>query len=218
MLDKIRDTTSFLSPGQVPVIAADQPIYALAINIYCHWIEQWALWWRQVQYVIFVWRARPTHWAGYPKVNRKYTPEQWVDRNAWWGWIGLHRSCQHHQNMVDASGNSMQFLQTYEGCLHWLPCRLKLSWSRQLWRLMWERKLSSPQFQFWNMVLSMELVIFLLIRSFREADFALYYQALLELILFFYHCKQQCELWLLIHLRYMLTLENWIENILLMQR
>ena len=41
MLDKIRDTTSFLSPGQVPVIAADQPIYALAINIYWHWIEHY---------------------------------------------------------------------------------------------------------------------------------------------------------------------------------
>ena len=47
-------------------------------------------------------------------------------------------------------------------------------------------KEQSPQFQFWHMVLSMELVIFLLIRFFCEANFALYCQALSELIPFFF--------------------------------
>ncbi|KAI9541347.1 hypothetical protein NQZ68_031675 [Dissostichus eleginoides] len=37
------------------------------------------------------------------------------------------------------------------------------------------RKLQSPEFLFWNTVLSMELVIFMLIRSFREANFSFYY-------------------------------------------
>lgn len=32
----------------------------------------------------------------------------------------------------------------------------------------------SPQFQFWYLVLSMELTVFMLIRSFREANFSLY--------------------------------------------
>ena len=35
-------------------------------------------------------------------------------------------------------------------------------------------KLRSPQFQFWSLVLDMELVVFALIRSFCEADFELY--------------------------------------------
>lgn len=38
----------------------------------------------------------------------------------------------------------------------------------------------SPQFRFWHMMLSLELVIFLLIRSFRDANFSLYCQALSE--------------------------------------
>ena len=33
------------------------------------------------------------------------------------------------------------------------------------------RKSESPQFQFWNLVLTMELTIFPLVRLFREADF-----------------------------------------------
>lgn len=44
-----------------------------------------------------------------------------------------------------------------------------------------QRKQDSPQFQFWSLVLDMELTIFTLIRSFREGDFNLYCEALSEL-------------------------------------
>lgn len=33
MMNKVRDTVTFLNPGQVPVVTADQPIYALAKQI-----------------------------------------------------------------------------------------------------------------------------------------------------------------------------------------
>ena len=47
-------------------------------------------------------------------------------------------------------------------------------------------KQQSPQFQLWNLVLSMELEILSLIRSFREANFDLYRQSLVGLILCFF--------------------------------
>ena len=37
MMDKIKDIVSFLNPGQVSVIAADQPIYAVAKQVQWHW-------------------------------------------------------------------------------------------------------------------------------------------------------------------------------------
>ena len=40
-MDKVRDTVAFLNPGQIPVIAADQPIYALAKQIQWHRPEQY---------------------------------------------------------------------------------------------------------------------------------------------------------------------------------
>ena len=48
------------------------------------------------------------------------------------------------------------------------------------------RKQQSPKFKFWHMVLDMQLVLFLLIRSFREGNFDLYREALSELIPYFF--------------------------------
>ncbi len=45
------------------------------------------------------------------------------------------------------------------------------------------RKLQSSQFQFWYLILSMELIILALIQSFREANFVLHKDALSELYL-----------------------------------
>ena len=38
-MDKIKEIVAFLNPGQVPVIAADQPIYAVAKQVQWHWPE-----------------------------------------------------------------------------------------------------------------------------------------------------------------------------------
>ena len=71
------------------------------------------------------------------------------------------------------------------------------------------RKLQSPQFQFWNLVLSMELTIFLLIRALREANFSLCCQSLTELIPYFFaNNNVNHARWLPIHLRDMLTLKE----------
>jgi hypothetical protein len=42
VIDKIKDTVAYLNPIQIPVIAADQPIYALAKQIQWHWPEKYA--------------------------------------------------------------------------------------------------------------------------------------------------------------------------------
>lgn len=38
-MTKIRDIVAFLNPGQIPVVAADQPLYALAKQIQWQWPE-----------------------------------------------------------------------------------------------------------------------------------------------------------------------------------
>jgi len=40
-MDKIKDMVAFFSPGQVPVITADQTIYAVAKQIQWHWPDQY---------------------------------------------------------------------------------------------------------------------------------------------------------------------------------
>ena len=71
------------------------------------------------------------------------------------------------------------------------------------------RKQQSPQFQFWYIVLSMELEIISLIRSFREANFDLYRQSPVGLIPYFFaNNNVNYARWLPIHLRDMPTLEK----------
>ena len=41
VMDNIKDIVSFLNPGQVSVIAADQPIYAVAKQVQWHWPENY---------------------------------------------------------------------------------------------------------------------------------------------------------------------------------
>ena len=40
-MEKMQDIVAYLNPGQVPVITADQPIYALAKQVQWHWPEQY---------------------------------------------------------------------------------------------------------------------------------------------------------------------------------
>lgn len=49
-----------------------------------------------------------------------------------------------------------------------------------------KRKLESPQFQFWHLLLFMELAILLLVRAVREANFSLYCQSLAKLMPYFF--------------------------------
>ena len=67
----------------------------------------------------------------------------------------------------------------------------------------------SPQFQFWHLVLDMELIIFILIRSFREGNFTLYHEALSGLIPYFFaNNNVNYARWLPVHLKDMMSLEQ----------
>lgn len=68
-----------------------------------------------------------------------------------------------------------------------------------------ERRREGSQFQFWHLVLDMELIIFLLIRSFRTGNFDLYREELSELIPYFFANNNfNYARWLSIHLRDMM--------------
>ena len=72
-----------------------------------------------------------------------------------------------------------------------------------------QRKIQSPQFQYWHLVLKMEIDILVFIRSLRESNFNLYRQALCQLIPYmFANNNVNYARWLPIHLLDMLTLEE----------
>lgn len=81
---------------------------------------------------------------------------------------------------------------------------------------------SSPTFQFWNMIIELEILILIVIRSQREANFRLYVDSLKSLMfLFFSLDRPNYSRWLTIHIRDMESLpsairqefeEHWVLN------
>ncbi|KAJ8364285.1 hypothetical protein SKAU_G00131160 [Synaphobranchus kaupii] len=212
VMNKIKDTVAFLNPGQIPVITADQPIYAVAKQIQWHWPEHYG----EDKFVI-MFGGLHIEMAALRSIGNLLQGS---------GWTGALVEAG-----VASSGTAYSFLsassitrtrqvhQITACCLYKL---LKAAYTdyctdstehpdRVLSFEDWcERyKQQSPQFQFWDLVLSIELVIFSLIRAFREANFTLYCQALSELIPYFFaNNNVNYARWLPVHLRDMLTLHQ----------
>ena len=70
-----------------------------------------------------------------------------------------------------------------------------------------ERKQNCPQFQFWAIVMELELCILTYVRSLREANFAMYVDALTELVPWFFALDHtNYARWIPVHLRDMVAL------------
>ena len=72
-----------------------------------------------------------------------------------------------------------------------------------------KRKLESPQFCFWDLVMSMGLTTLTLVRSFREEDFGLYRETLAELLPYFFANNNiNYARWLTINFRDMMCIDE----------
>ena len=213
VMDKVRDVVDFLNPHyQVPVITADQPIYALAKQVQWQWPERYG----EDRYLVMFGGLhiemaalkslgtllQGSGWTGAlveAGVASSGTAESFLSA------ASVTRTRQMHQ--VTACSLYKLLKAAYADHCAELQDRGEEASSFDNWCAL--RKEESPQFQFWHMVLTMELVVFVLIRSFREANFALYCQALGQLIPFFFaNNNTNYARWLPVHLRDMLTLET----------
>lgn len=207
-MEKVRDTVAFLNPGQTPVIAADQPLYTLAKQIQWQWPE-----YGEDKFVI-MFGGLHIEMAALRSLGTILENSGWTSAIAEAG--------------VASSGTAESFLtvssvtrtrlahQITACCLYKLMKEAYQDYSEEssgstLTYEDWcdKRRHDSPQFQFWHMVLDMELVIFLLIRSFREGNFDLYRESLSELIPYFFSNNNvNYARWLPVHLRDMMSLEQ----------
>ena len=206
-MDRVKDAISHLNPNQVPVITADQPIYALAKQVQWHWPDRYG----EDRFVVM--------FGGLHIEMAAFRSLGTLLQNS--GWTGALVEAG-----VASSGTADSFLSasSVTKTLHIhkvTPCCLYMlqkkaydyhcaEENRVLDFDNWcetQRK-ESPQFQLWDLVLSMELVVFSLVRSFGEANFSLYCQALSALIPFFFaNNNVNYGRWLPIHLRDMVSLE-----------
>lgn len=211
-MDKVKAATQLLNPGQTPVMAADQPLYAIAKQIQWQWPETYG----ENKFIVMFgglhiemaalkllgdllkgsgWTAALTE----AEVATSGTADSFISVSnvAKTRQAHLITACSLYGLMKDAFLNSEgQFEdkeQELDAFRHWCNTR-----SSQV-----------PQFHFWATILNLELLVFCFIRSYRESDFELYRESLSELIPFFFALDHtHYARWLPVHLRDMLSLER----------
>ena len=208
VLNKVSETVAFLNPGQTPVITADQPLYALAKQIQWHWPEKYG-----EDKLVIMFGGLHIEMTALKSIGTLLKDGGWTSAlveagvaspgtaDSFLSASNITRTRQAHQITVCCLHQLMK--DAYNAYKEETPVNTQLSFD------MWRTEQTSPQFMYWFLVYTMEMTILVLIRSFREANFELYREALFELIPYFFaNNNVRYARWLPIHLQDMMRIDE----------
>lgn len=207
-MGKIQEAVRFLNPGQTPVMAADQPLFALSKQIQWKWPE-----YGEDKFVI-MFGGLHIEMAGLRSLGILLQDSGWTSAiaeagvasfgtaDSFLGVSSVTKTRQAHQITACSLYQLMKEAHDdYCSTSEKEPLGLK-SWCEK-------RQTESPQFKYWSMILDFEVILFTLIRSFREGNFELYREAIAELLPYFFaNNNTNYARWLTVHLIDMLSLEK----------
>eukprot|EP00745_Piridium_sociabile_P027883 TRINITY_DN44892_c0_g1_i4.p1 TRINITY_DN44892_c0_g1~~TRINITY_DN44892_c0_g1_i4.p1 ORF type:complete len:307 (+),score=64.28 TRINITY_DN44892_c0_g1_i4:780-1700(+) len=207
-MDKVRDTVAFLNPGQTPVITADQPLYALAKQIQWHWPEHYG-----EDKLVIMFGGLHIEMTALKSIGTLLKDSGWTSAlveagvaspgtaDSFLSASSVTRTRLSHQ--ITACSLYELMKDAYNAYREETLDNTTISFES------WSTEQKRPQFKFWFLIYRMELSILILIRSFREANFTLYREALFELIPYFFADNNvNYARWLPIHLRDMMCIEE----------
>ena len=195
-LDVVMDAVAYLNPGQTPVVAFDQPLFALAKKIQ---------WYHPDTYGRLVMMMGPLHteMAFMNTVGDLLKDSGWtrIITNAEVARSGVAESLVFGHDVVRAKYAH----QLTASALYKLQNQAYMNFNE--WCLKIERE--SPTFQFWSIILKMELVLFAFLRSFRSSNFQLYLDSMEKMIPWFFALDHfHYARWLSVHISDMTMLET----------
>ena len=215
-MDVIKASVNYLNPGQVPVIAMDQPLYAVAKQIQWNWNARYG-----EQKFVIMFGGLHVEMAFLKAIGGWLEDSGWtaalVDANvasagtaeSFIKATAVTRSRRAHQ--VTASSLYMLLQKAYtkytEGLNDGDDTLLFDDWCSQ--------QISAvPQFQFWYTTLQLELLLLVFLRSLRQANFTLYINALYKMLPWFFALNHtNYARWLPVHLRDMSALQQTAPNV-----
>jgi len=183
-MNVIQSAVQHVNPGQVPVIAMDQPLYALAKQIQWNWPQTHG----ENNFVI-MFGGLHIEMAAFRALGK------WIDKSGWT--TVLSNAGVATPGVVDSFISASHITRTRRAhqitsaCLHILQRR---AYTRYLEEAVddeipvpfteWKDNMSEkyPQFLYWSRVMELQLCCFQLVRAFRQADFHLYVESLLKII------------------------------------
>ena len=209
-IDVIRKAVEFLNPGQTTVVAFDQPLFAIAKQIQWQWPDVYG-----EKRLIVMFGGLHIEMAALKALGK------WLEDSGWTSSLVMadvassgtadsflkasHVSKTRRAHQITAASLSILMQKAYKDHEKNAPEEDILSF--ESWRI--QREAESPQFQFWSITLSFELLILIFVRSMRERNFCLYKDALTSLMPWFFALDHpNYARWLSIHVRDMVALQE----------
>ena len=210
-MDIIKTNVEFLNPGQIPVIAFDQPLFALAKTIQCNWPNTYG----EEKFVIMM-GGLPIEMAAWKTLG------DWLENCGWTPLLvdanfctsgkadsflkASHVSRTRYAHQVTACCLFILMHKAYqEFCQSLSDNDIRLSFEE--WRS--NKAAASPHFKFWAITLDVELCILNFVQSLRQGNFKLDVNRLIKIAPWFFALDHHnYARWLPVHIRDMVALQN----------
>ncbi len=209
-MDMVRRAVEHLNAGQTPVLTFDQPLFALAKQIQWQWPEKYG-----EEKIVVMFGGLHIEMAALKTVG------DWLEGSGWAealvqaqivtvGMADSLKKASHVMRTRRAHQVTVAALYILQHCAydHYsLTCSEDAPLDFDSWCD--ERKQNFPQFQYWAIAMELKICILTLVRSFREANFAMYLDALAELAPWFFALNHtNYARWIPVHLRDMSLLSK----------
>jgi hypothetical protein len=204
----VKNITNYLNPGQTPVIACDQPLYALSKQIQWTWPDLFG----ENSYVIMLGGL-------HIEIAALKVLGDWLENSGWTSALeqanvaspgtadsflkASHIGRTFYAHQVTASSLFVLMHRAFDAkddC-HFGDITFE-DWRSQM-------EINSPMFMFWSVTLRFEVSLLIFMKALREGNFLLYKEALLSLVPWFFALDHpNYARWLSIHIRDMILLDK----------
>ena len=209
-MDVAKSAVKHLNAGQTPVLTFDQPLFALAKHIQWKWPEKYG----EDKFVVM--------FGGlHIEMAALKTIGDWLEGSGWAqalvqaeiATVGMADSLHKASHVMrtrkahQITAAALYILQHRAYDHYSLTCSKDNQTPADFEAWCAERKQNCPQFQYWTTSMELEICILTYVRSLREANFAMYLDALTELVPWFYALDHtNYARWIPVHLRDMAQL------------
>lgn len=210
-MDIVKTAVDVLNPGHIPVLTCDKPLYTLAKQIQWSWPTTYG----EDRFIV-MFGGLHIAMASLKVLGDLLEGSGWTEALVQAGvptsgTADSFRKASHVTRTVRAhqvTASSLyllqqsayrKYIQTLDDASEMMPF--------EDWCDSWSD--ACPQFQFWYLILQLELIVIVYVRSLREADFLLYIEALSKIFPWFFSLDHtHYSRWVPVHLRDMLSLKQ----------
>ena len=213
-MDIVKKAVMTLNPGQIPVLVADQPLFTIAKQIQWKYPEFYG----ESKFVVML-GGFHIEMGAFKVIGNLLEDSGWTSALV--------------QASISTSGTADSFIrvshvtrtrrahQITASALYQLMVKAFALYNNSegnkvmsLDNWCTERARASPQFQFWFIILQLELTVMVYLRSLREANFPLYIDALSKIVPWFFALDHtHYARWVPVHLRDMVTMQSCLPSV-----